>query len=160
MEYQNKVNLFIDFSNKYVDVINKILDFSIIKKILPLKILLGMSILKKYIVDNKISLIQNGVKYLLNHKETILNFNLNNLDDLDELDNDSDDNISRKNCMTNINKVKEIIDEQSYENDEILNLIIEIKNNAKVLNDTDKIIIKGYIEVLIMILEKIKNIFI
>ena len=157
MEYSSKIDLFISFSEKYVSVVEKLLDYSVSKKILPLKMMLGINILKKYIRDNKITLIQNGVEYLLNYKETILNFDLNNLD---ELDNESDDNVSRKSCISNINKVKEIINEQSYKENEILDLIIDIKNNAKVLNDTDKSIIKGYIEVLIMILEKIRDLFI
>jgi hypothetical protein len=157
MEYSSKIDLFINFSNKYVDVIEKLLDFSVSKKILPLKILLGLNILKKYIRDNKVNLIQNGVEYLLNYKDTILNFDLHNLD---ELDNDSEDNVSRKSCLNNITKAKQIINEQNYKENEILDLIIEIKNNAKILNISDKSIIKGYMEVLIMILEKIKDLFI
>ncbi len=157
MEYSSKIDLFINFSNKYVDVIEKLLDYSVSKKILPLKILLGINHLKKYIKDNKVTLIQNGVQYLLNYKDIILNFDLQNLD---ELDNDSDDNVSRKSCLNNITKAKQIMNEQIYKENEILDLIIEIKNNAKILNITDKSIIKGYMEVLIMILEKIKDLFI
>lgn len=157
MEYSNKIYLFSELSNKYVSIIEKLLDFSVSKKILPLKILVGLSMVKKYITDNKIVLIQNGVKYLLNYKETILNFDIKNLD---ELDNDSDDNISRKSCLSNISTAKKIMNENTFRDNEILDLIIEIKNNAKILDETDKIIIKGYIELLIMILEKIKNLFI
>ncbi len=160
MEYSNKFDSFVNFSDKYVDVIEKLLDFSTSKNILPIKILLGMKILKQYIKDNKVSLIQKGVEYLLNYKETILNFDLNNLDVLDNNSEDNfDDNYSRKNCLNTINKAKHIINEQTYKENEILDLIIDIKNNAKNLNETDKSIIKGYIEVLILILEKIKTLF-
>ena len=137
---------------------DKILDYSLSKNLLPLKVSLGIGLLKKYIQENKVGLIQYGVEYLLNHKEFILNFSL---DSLDELDTDSEDNISRISCINNINKAKQVIDPKinSGEN-EILNLIIEIKNKAKKLNDTDRSIVKGYIEVLIMILENIRDLFI
>jgi hypothetical protein len=157
MEYSNKINLFNNFSDRYINVIEKLLDYSVSKKIIPFKIILGLSVIKKYISDNKVSLIQNGVQYLLNHKEIILNFDLTNLD---ELDNNSEDNVSRKSCLHNISKVKDIINENEYRDTEILDLIIQIKNNAKILNDTDRTIIKGYIELLILILEKIRDLFI
>lgn len=157
MEYSQKVESFVNLTNKYIDVINNLLDFSASKKILPLKMLLGINLLKNYVNNNKILLIQNGVEYLLNFKDTIISFDLNNLD---VLDNDSDDNVSRKSCLNNINKAKEIVGDNTFKENEILDIIIEIKNRAKILNDTDKTIIKSYIEVLIIILEKIKDIFI
>lgn len=158
METSTKINLFSDLSDKYTDIIEKLLDYSVSKKILPLKILMAMCVIKKYIHDNKISLIQNGVQYLLNHKKTILNFDISELDELDN--NYDDDNISRKKCLNNISFTKQIMNEKTYNNNEILDIIIQIKNNAKILNDTDTAIIKGYIELLIMILEKIRNLFI
>ena len=157
MQYSNKFDNYVILSNKYIDTIEKLIDFSIIKNLLPIKILLGMTIFKNYLKENKTNLIQSGVEYLLNNKDYILNFDL---DSLDELDTDSDDNISRKNYLNNINQMKNIINDNNFKDYEILNLIIDIKNNAKRLNETDKSIIKGYIEVLIMILENIKKIFI
>ena len=158
MQYFNKIDTFTHLSDKYLNVMDKILDYSLSKNLLPLKVSLGIGLLKKYIQENKVGLIQYGVEYLLNHKEFILNFSL---DSLDELDTDSEDNISRISCINNINKAKQVIDPKinSGEN-EILNLIIEIKNKAKKLNDTDRSIVKGYIEVLIMILENIRDLFI
>jgi hypothetical protein len=152
----DKINSFVNLSDKYIETIEKLLEYSMSKKILPLKILLGMKLIKNYIHNNKVSLIQNGVQYLLGYKEIILNFDLSNLDDLDE---DYDDNISRKSCLNNITKVKEIINEKNFDDIDILNLIIEIKNNAKILNNTDKEIIRGYMEILILILEKIRELF-
>lgn len=157
MDYSSKISIFMNLSNKYVSVINDIIDYSVSKKIVPLKIILGVDILKKYIANNKVELIKNGVEYLLGYKEDILNFNLNNLDDLD---NDSEDNISRKNCINNISQVKKIINEQKYKENEILDLIIDIKNKAKNLNDMDRSILKGYIEILIMTLENIRDLFV
>jgi hypothetical protein len=136
---------------------NKILDYSVSKNILPLKVTLGIGLLKTYIEENKIKLIQYGIEYLLNYKDMILNFSV---ESLDELDTDSEDNVSRKSCINNITKAKKIIDLGSYsEEKEILNLIIEIKNKAKQLNEMDRSIVKGYIEVLIMILENIQDLF-
>jgi len=157
MEYSSKINIFMNLSNKYISVINDIIDYSVSKKIVPLKIILGVDILKKYIANNKVELIKNGVEYLLGHKEDILNFDLKNLD---ELDNQSEDNISRKNCLDNISQVKKIINEQKYKENEILDLIIDIKNKAKNLNEMDRTIMKGYIEILIMILENIRDLFV
>ena len=160
MQYSNKIDTFYGLSEKYVIVLDKILDYSISKNLLPVKISLGIGLFKNYIQENKIKLIQCGVEYLLNHKEQILNFSLENLD---ELDSDSDDNVSRKSCMNNINQVKQVIKldmDSSYKENEILNLIIEIKNKAKKLNETERTIVKGYIEVLIMILENIRDLFV
>jgi hypothetical protein len=160
MQYSSKIDSFSSLSEKYILVMDKILDYSISKNLLPLKISLGIGLFKSYIQENKIKLIQCGVEYLLNYKEQILNFSLENLD---ELDSDSDDNSSRKSCMNNISQVKQVIKLDmcsSYKENEILNLIIEIKNKAKKLNETDRSIVKGYIEVLIMILENIRDLFI
>ena len=158
MECFNKIDNFTQLSDKYLIVVNKILDYSLSKKILPLKISLGIVFLKKYIQENKIRLIQYGVEYLLNHKDLILNFSINSLD---ELDTDSEDNVSRKSCINNISKVKQAINvDINSEETEILNLIIEIKNKAKNLNEFDRSIVKGYIAVLIMILENIRDLFI
>jgi hypothetical protein len=157
MEYSNKFLLFTELSNKYITIIENIIDFSVSKKIVPIKIILGSDLLKKYIRDNKVELIKNGAEYLLNYKEYILNFNLNNLD---ELDNESDDNISRKSYLENINQAKKIINEPKYKENEILDIIIDIKNKAKILTEIDKSIIKGYIEILILVLEKIRDLFI
>ena len=158
MEYFNKIDTFTHLSDKYLSVMNKILDYSVSKNLLPLKVTLGIGLLKKYIQENKIRLIQYGVEYLLNHKDYILNFSI---DSLDELDTDSEDNVSRKSCIDNISKAKKVInlDIDSEEN-EIMNLIVEIKNKAKTLNDAERTIIKGYIEVLIMILENIRDLFV
>jgi hypothetical protein len=160
MEYHNKIDTFVHLSDKYLSVVNKILDYSISKNLLPLKVSLGIGLLKNYVKDNKIKLIQYGVEYLLKHKDYILNFSINSLD---ELDTDSEDNISRKSCINNIHKAKQAVNldsDSDSEEREILNLIIEIKNKAKKLDDIECSIVKGYIEVLIMILENIRDLFV
>jgi hypothetical protein len=161
MEYLEKIETYGKLSNTYIDIIEKILDFSIEKKIVPLKIVLSYKILKNYIHSNKQNLVINGIEHLLNYKHDILNFNLNNLDVLDD---DLSDNQSRKSYLHNINQVKNKINfddnnDNNYKENEILNLIIDIKNKAKKLNKMDISIIKGYIELLILILENIKKLF-
>ena len=97
---------------------------------------------------------------MLGNKDTILNFNLSKLDELDE---DSDDNMSIKSCVNKFNNIKPgVLDTNSNMTNpnDMLNLMIEIKNNTKKLSSEDVLIIKKYFELLIIILEKIQNIFI
>jgi hypothetical protein len=158
MNYTNKITNFTSLTDKYINVLYQIIDYSVSKNILPLKIKLGIDILKNYIMDNKIKIIQFGIEYLLKNKDYILNFSLNSLDDLD---NDSDDNISRASLLNNIKETKPNLNLNiDTEDKTILNLIIEIKNNSKKLNDYEKTIINGYMQILIMILENIQKIFI
>lgn len=154
-----KLDMYNYLMDSYVETIHKLIDTSYSMKILPFKVRLGINYIKKYIDDNRFDTLQNGITYILTNKEIILNFDVNNLDDLDE---DSDDNMSIKSCVNefkkqkNINLNKNIINSDS---DDMLNLIIEIKNNSKKLSSTDITIIKKYFELLIIILEKIKNLF-
>jgi hypothetical protein len=144
----------------YIDTIIKLIDTSYSFRILPLKIMFGLGFLKNHIQSNRFDILQNGLDYLLTNKETILNFDINNLNELDE---DFDDNVSIKSCINNIKKHQETkqinTDNVISNSDEMLNLIIEIKNNTKKLHQDDLIIIKKYFELLVIILENIKQIF-
>lgn len=146
----------------YIDTINKLIDTSYSLGILPLKVMFGLSWIKKHISDNKVETLQNGINYLLENKDTILNFDLSKLDELDE---DSDDNMSIKSCVNKFknnnitNSKSNILNSNISGSDDMLNLIIEIKNNTKKISSDDVVIIKKYFELLIMILEKINNIF-
>lgn len=147
----NKYNILMDY---YIDTIYTLLDTSKTLKILPFKIILGLGFIKKYISDNRFIVLENGINYLLTNKNTILNFDIANLDTLDE---DFDDNISVKSYM---NKIKENQQDEILKNsDDMINLIIEIKNNTKKLCKEDIMLIKKHFELLIVILEQIKNIF-
>ena len=147
------------------EYIHKLIDNSYSLGILPFKISLCINWIKKYISDNRLEILQNGITYLLTNKEIILNFNLSNLDELDE---DSDDNMSIKSCVnkfknnknsTNKHDLFNIPNSNISNSDDVLNLIIEIKNNSKKLSKNDVIIIKKYFELIILILEKIKLLF-
>ena len=152
--YDNKLNTYNYLIEKYIDTIIKLIDTAYMLKILPFKIIMSMNYIKKYVKDNKFEILENGITYLLNNKEIILNFDIDNLDNLDE---DSDDNMSIKSCVNNFNTNTSATSTASTS--EILDLIIEIKNKCKKLQYEDIEIIQKYFEILIIILEKIQNIF-
>jgi hypothetical protein len=137
-------------SDQYIELIINLIDYCEEKKILPKKIIFFISSIKKNLNENKFEIIQNSLNYILENKETILNFSLDSLDE---------DNNNNYNNLKNIYQLKNLI--KNNENElEIINLIIEIKKNAKILLKEDDIsIIKNYIEIMILILEKIKILF-
>lgn len=144
----------------YINTITQLIDTSYSMKILPLKVMFGLGWIKNYIQSNRFEVLENGINYLLENKDTVLNFNFSKLDELDE---DLDDNISIKSCISNIKQNHSNIVNSSNvitDSDDMLNLMIEIKNNTKKLCQEDIMIIKSYFELLIIILEKIQNLFI
>ena len=144
----------------YINTIIQLIDISYSMKILPLKIMFGLSWIKNYIESNRFEVLENGINYLLINKEIILNFNIKKLD---ELDMDYEDNISIKSCISNIKQTHSNVANSSNvitDSDDMLNLMIEIKNNTKKLCIDDIMIIKSYFELIIIILEKIQNLFI
>lgn len=166
MDLDYKLNRFDILVNNYIDTINSLVDLAVSNRLIPFKYLLGLPLMKDWINKNRIDILEYGVTYLLVNKESILNFDIKNLDELDELDSDSDDNVSRKECITKISKLKSdtSIDkkiglESGFESNEILNIIIEIKNNSKKLDEFSVNMIKQYVELLILILEQIKMLF-
>ena len=142
-------------TNQYIELIINLIDYCEEKKILPKKIIFFLDTIKKNLNENKFEIIQNSLIHILENKETILNFSL------DSLEEDSDD---KSNNLNNIYQLKKLIkntNSNTNQNElEIINLIIEIKKNAKtLLIKDDIIIIKDYIEIMIMILERIKILF-
>jgi hypothetical protein len=138
-------------TNQYIELIINLIDYCDEKKILPKKIIFFLDTIKNRINENKFEIIQNSLLHVLENKETILNFSL---DSLEENSND------KSNNLNNIYQLKNLIKDTNQNELEIINLIIEIKKNAKTLLIKDDIvIIKDYIEIMIMILEKIKILF-
>ena len=142
-------------TNQYIELIINLIDYCEEKKILHKKIIFFLDTIKKNLNENKFEIIKNRLIHILENKETILNFSL------DSLEEDSDD---KSNNLNNIYQLKKLIkntNSNTNQNElEIINLIIEIKKNAKtLLIKDDIIIIKDYIEIMIMILEKIKILF-
>ena len=138
-------------TNQYIELIINLIDYCEEKKILPKKIILFLDTIKNNLNENKFEIIQNSLHHILENKETILNFSLDSLEDSDDKSN---------NSLNNIYQLKKLIKNTNQNELEIINLIIEIKKNAKTLLIKDDIvIIKDYIEIMIMILEKIKILF-
>lgn len=159
---QNKSTLINQYNylmETYINTIIQLIDTSYSMRILPLKVMFGLSWIKNYIQSNRFEVLENGINYLLSNKDVVLNFNVEQLDELDE---DFDDNVSIKSCISNIKQThSNIVDSSDIisDSDDMLNIMIEIKNNTKKLCDEDIMIIKSYFELLIIILEKIQNIF-
>jgi len=138
-------------TNQYIELIINLIDYCNEKKILPTKIIFFLDLIKKNLNENKFEIVQNSLLHILENKETILNFSI------DSLEEDNDD---KSNNLNNIYQLKKLIKNTDQNELEIINLIIDIKKNAKTLLIKDDItIIKDYIEIMIMILEKIKILF-
>jgi len=138
-------------TNQYIELIINLIDYCEEKKILPKKITFFLDTIKNNLNENKFEIIHNSLHHILENKETILNFSLDSLEDSDDKSN---------NNLNNIYQLKNLIKNTNQNELEIINLIIEIKKNAKTLLIKDDIvIIKDYIEIMIMILEKIKILF-
>ena len=159
MNLDLKLNKFEILVNNYTDTISSLLDLAVDNKLVPLKIIIGLPLMKDYIIKNRIDILEYGIKYILSNKEDILNFNINKLDELDE---DSDDNISRQEYMSNIKTIKSntpIDPTNNFDSNEILDIIIQIKNNSKKLDEFTVQMIRSYVELLLLILEQIKKLF-
>jgi len=163
METNQNENILINQYNylmeTYINTIIQLIDMSYSMRILPLKVMFGLSWIKNYIQSNRYEVLENGINYLLANKDIVLNFDVEKLDELDE---DFDDNVSIKSCISNIKQTHSNIINSSNiitDSDDMLNLMIEIKNNTKKLCEDDIMLIKSYFELLIIILEKIQNIF-
>ena len=145
----NKLEIINEQIYNYFIVIDSLINIGRDKNIIPLKYIVLIPILQSYIEQNKLSIVQKSLVTLLNNKDRILNFSLDKLD--------KDENI-------NLEKIKTIIDKENINNakekeSELFDLIIQIKNNSLRLDKEERMIIKSYIELMIIILEKIKNLF-
>jgi hypothetical protein len=152
VEQSNKMELLLDqfeyLKKSYVDIILNMIDYSMTKNILPMKIYFMINYMKKYINDNEIEIIESGINYLIPNKDDILNFNINNLDEIEDCfikKNINNNNLNNSNNNSN--------------NNEIIKLIVEIKENSKKLNKVEIDTIKKYVELIISILEKIKILY-
>ena len=131
-----KLEKFNYLTENYLELINNLLIFSNEKDVLPKKISFCLPIIRNYLEENKLEVIQNSITYILENKEIILNFSL------DSLEEDQNDNSI--NNLKNIYQLKKLINNENEL--EIINIIIEIKKNAKtLLIKGDIIIIKDYI---------------
>jgi hypothetical protein len=126
-------------SEYYINSIIGLLDFSNSVNIIPIKYSLFIKNIKNYIDDNKMEMIKNGLKYILNNKEDILKLTLNTLKSKDN------DEIL---CFF----------EKFDDTPDTFNIIFDILNNSKKLKKKDFELVKEYLETIIIILEKIKEV--
>lgn len=164
MDLDYKLDRFNVLVDNYVNTVNSLLDLAVESKIVPFKVIMGLPFIKDYIKTNRIDIMEYSIQYILSNKDNIINFDISKLDELDELDEsiDSDDNVSRKQYINNISNVKSNINlkiTNNFNSDDILDLIIQIKNNSKNLDKFTIQMIRNYIELLIFILEQIKVLF-
>ena len=126
-------------SEYYINSIIGLLDYSNSVNIIPIKYSIFIKNIKIYIDENKMEMIQNGLKYILNNKEDILKLTLNTLKSKDN---------------------EEILGffEKFDDTPETFNIIFDILNNSKKLKKNDFELVKEYLETIIIILEKIKEV--
>ena len=126
-------------SEYYIDSITGLLDFSNSLNIIPVKYSIFINNIKNYISNNKMEIIKNGLLYILNNKDDILKLTL---DTLKSKDNDEVLNFFEKFDDT----------------PDTFNIIFEILNNSKKLKKKDFEVVKEFLETIIIILEKIKEV--
>ena len=134
-----KFNQYKILSEYYINSISGLLDFSNSINIIPVKYSIFINNIKNYISNNKMELIKNGLLHILNNKDDILKLTL---DTLKSKDNDE--------VLNFFNKFEDTPD--------TFNIIFEILNNSKKLKKKDFEVVKEFLETIIVILEKIKEV--
>ena len=134
-----KFKQYIILSEYYIDSITGLLDFSNSLNIIPVKYSIFINNIKNYISNNKMEIIKNGLLYISNNKDDILKLTL---DTLKSKDNDEVLNFFEKFDDT----------------PDTFNIIFEILNNSKKLKKKDFEVVKEFLETIIIILEKIKEV--
>ena len=123
----------------YINSIHGLLDFADSINIIPVKYSLFIKNIKNYIIEHKMEIIKNGLQYILLYKVEILNITLDNLK--------SKDNEDIINFFENFEDIPDTF-----------NIIFEILNNSKKLKKNNFDVIKEYMETIILILEKMKEV--
>ena len=138
---------FNQLSNLYSNTLIGLFDFSYNKNLLPFKY--SMFYDKELIMDkfneNKVLIIQNGIDHFLKFKDQIKDFEKSELVNSQNL-------IIANNIKNELLTMTDDIDNSNL----IIELLFDIVNNAKNLNNNDFEIIKEYLLTVIAILEKLK----
>lgn len=127
-------------SNYYVDTIKDFFNYTREADVIPKSCIVFLPFVNDYIEDNKLFLIENGLVYILQNKEYIETFSIENLKNEDNSKIMSD--------------FKHIIDKK---NNTEIKIIFDILDNTKKLNKTQQKIVKEYMDMIILILEKINK---
>lgn len=138
--------------NDYFIILHDLVEFMYHNSLVPTKLLLFKDIIKNYIQSNKIEIIKSSLENILPMKEEILDFNFDNLEHLEDLDN--------LTCKINSKKNNKNNNYENNQNDfELFHIIIEVKDRAVKLSTNNKKILKKLLEIMILLLEEIYNIF-
>ena len=127
-------------SKYYIQTIQDLFAFSKEVNIIPVQYVFLYSLINEYIVENRLLLIENGFIYILKNKDYIETFNIDNLDNNENLEVYSD--------------IKNIIEQKN--NNEI-KIFFSILENAKQLDINEKKVIKEYLNMILLILDKLNN---
>jgi hypothetical protein len=136
----NKEKYFTILIDKYIIVIERLIDYLYVNDMLPTRIICLKEYIKEYIKSNRQEIISNSLEIILKNKEDILNFEF-----------EKDDK--------QINNLRQILEEKNagiYEI-EIINMVMDAKKKSLNLNIEKRNIIREYIEVMILILEKMNE---
>ena len=73
MDLDTKLTAFDKLVDNYIEIINILLDISISNNLLPMRILITVPFLRDYIKTNRVTLLEHGIIFLLNNKESLKN---------------------------------------------------------------------------------------
>ena len=127
-------------SKYYIQTIKDLFAFSKEVNIIPIQYIFLYSLIEEYIEENKLLLIENGFIYILKNKNYIETFNIDNLDNNENLEVYSD--------------IKNIIEQK---NNKEIKIFFSILENAKQLDINEKKVIKEYLNMILLILDKLNN---
>ncbi len=148
----NKEEYFTILIDKYMMVINRLIDYLDENDMIPIKMVCMKEIIKEYIKSNRDEIVMNSIEIILKNKDEILNFEFD--EDDKQIDNlrsimESKINIGR-NIGRNIGK---------YEM-EIVKMVMEAKSKSKKLGKDKREMIREYVDVMILILERMREIIV
>lgn len=146
---KNKEEYFTILIDKYMMVINRLIDYLDENDMIPLKMVCMKEFIKEYIKSNRDVVVMNSIEIILKNKEDILNFEF-------EEDNKQIDNL--RNIIEKKSKESEI-NIGRYEM-EIVKMVMEAKDKSKRLGKDKREMIREYVEVMILILERMREIIV
>lgn len=129
-----------ELSKYYCNTLKDFIDYSKNENLIPFHYKIFISDINNYIDNNKVELIENGLIYILKNKEYIVNYSFDNL---------------KKQENEIIIKQLKTFNQSIVENE--LNVIFDIIDNAKKLEPHQQNIIKQFLDIIIIILEKIEE---
>lgn len=125
--------------DRYVETINSFIDFAKEKDMIPPQYTPHLAILESLISIDKNKLIQGGLDYILKNKEKVLSYSTVDVDE-------------------NINDVLEL--KKKFKGAYGMDIMIEILQCTKKLSLEEKTLIHNYIEIFVLILDKINDLII